>query len=90
MAIRRQRVKGAQRRTVNDEPNVGLTRPANAVDVVLDIAEHEHDAIDICKMVDHALPRAGPSCGNGLSGPESPQQQRDTGTQQRSTFHDSS
>jgi hypothetical protein len=42
---------------VHDQPDVGLAGSADAVDMVLQIAENEDDAIGIGEMIDDALPR---------------------------------
>jgi hypothetical protein len=57
MVFRRQRMEGPKRRAVNDQPDVGLAWSTDAVDMILEVAEHEEDTIGIRKMIDDALPR---------------------------------
>ena len=50
-------MEGAQCRPMHDQPDVGLAGPADAVDMVLEVAEDEDDAVGIGEVIDDALPR---------------------------------
>jgi hypothetical protein len=53
-------MEGAECRSMDDQPDVGFALPADTIDVVLQIAEDENDAIGVCKMINDALSRGRP------------------------------
>ena len=79
-------MKGPQARTVDHQANVGPSRSAGAVDVVLDVAENEQGAILIGKMIDDALAsRLGRR--PGAADAEESKQTGKSSLHQRSSFH---
>jgi hypothetical protein len=72
MILGGERVERAQRRTMNDQPDIGLARAADAIDVILQVAQDKDDAVCIGKMIDDALSRGRFSRRGSLTYRESP------------------
>jgi hypothetical protein len=52
VGIRGGRVKGPQRRAVHHQRDGDVAGTADAVEMVLDVAEHEADLVEIAQMID--------------------------------------